>query len=62
MSCADGDKRIAESEVVSEYLDLTYPEHSTRLFPTDPYKLSLVIHLPAHVPIKPDLDNVVDSH
>ena len=39
---ADGDVKLAESNVVSEYLDTAYPESGTKLFPTDPVKLAKV--------------------
>ena len=38
----DGDVKLAESDVVAEYLDYKYADQGTKLFPTDPYKLALV--------------------
>ena len=40
---ADGDVKLAESNVVSEYLDAAYPEAGTKLFPADPVKLAKVL-------------------
>ena len=40
---ADGDVKLAESHVVSEYLDTAYPDAGTKIFPTDPYKLAKVL-------------------
>jgi glutathione S-transferase len=38
----DGDVKLNESHVVSEYLDAAYPEAGTKLFPTDSKKLGKV--------------------
>ena len=35
--CADGDDKLIESNVVSEYLDRKY-NSGPKLFPEDPYK------------------------
>lgn len=32
---ADGDVKLTESHVVSEYLDAAYPQAGPKLFPTD---------------------------
>ena len=39
--CADGDDKLIESNVVSEYLDRKY-NSGPKLFPEDPYKLAKV--------------------
>lgn len=44
---ADGDVKLAESNVVSEYLDTAYPESGLKLFPRDPVKLAKVYLLMA---------------
>ena len=39
---ADGDVKLTESHVVSEYLDNAYPNAGSKLFPSDPHKLAKV--------------------
>lgn len=40
---ADGDVKLTESHVVSEYLDTAYPQAGPKLFPSDAAGLAKVI-------------------